>query len=47
MTVSEVVALELRRSGSQSPYLYVQIFCGVCYICASVFLLILWLRRKS
>ncbi|KIW66140.1 hypothetical protein PV04_08342 [Phialophora macrospora] len=34
-TFSEIVALYLRRPSHGRPYLYTQIFCGVCYICAS------------
>ena len=37
--VSEVIALELRRPDHTRVYLYPQIFCGVCYICASLCLL--------
>jgi hypothetical protein len=33
--VSEIVALYLRRPSHARPYLYTQIFCGGCYICAS------------
>lgn len=42
------IALYLRRPTHSRPYLYTQIFCGLCYICASLCLWavrVLWERR--
>lgn len=41
-TVSEAIALELRRPGHTRAYLYPQIFCGLCYVLASF---CLWITR--
>ena len=41
-TFSEVISLYLRRPGHDRPYLYTQIFSGLCYGIASVFL---WCTR--
>ena len=38
-TVSEGVALKLRRSGTNRNYLYTQIFAGLAYVIASGFML--------
>lgn len=48
IVASEAIALVLRRPGTSRPYLYPQIFAGLSYIVASVFLLELWrvLRRR-
>jgi len=45
---SESIALLLRRPEAKRPYLYPQIFAGLSYIVASLFMLELWrvLRRK-
>ncbi|KAK4993395.1 hypothetical protein LTR66_006009 [Elasticomyces elasticus] len=46
-TFAEVIALYLRRSGSSRPYLYPQIFAGLAYLVASLFLFALWrIKRK-
>jgi hypothetical protein len=37
--VSEVIALHLKRPDHGRPYLYIQIYCGICYIVASACLL--------
>ena len=51
---SEAIALELRRESSTRPYLYVQIYSGLCYLIAGLFLLELrrnkwglWVREKN
>lgn len=51
---SEAIALELRRGGSSRPYLYPQIYSGLCYLIAAAFLLELrrnkwglWAREKN
>jgi hypothetical protein len=48
---SEAIALVLRRPGVSRPYLYPQIFAGLSYMVASLFLLELWrvlrCRRES
>ena len=44
-TVSEGIALKLRRPGSNREYLYTQIFAGLAYVVASVF--VLQLRRTK
>jgi hypothetical protein len=38
-TVSEGIALKLRRSGTNRDYLYTQVFAGLAYIIASGFML--------
>lgn len=38
-TVSEGIALKLRRSGTNRNYLYTQIFAGLAYVIASGFML--------
>ena len=38
-TVSEGIALKLRRSGTNRDYLYTQIFAGLAYVIASGFML--------
>jgi len=45
-TFSEVIALKLRRPESGRGYLYVQIFAGVSYFAASLFMLELWRIRQ-
>lgn len=42
---SEAIGLKLRREGSGRPYLWPQIYCGLCYLIAAGFLL--ELRRKK
>jgi len=42
LSVSEVIALKLRRPGSGNEYLYPQIFAGLSCVLASVCLLELW-----
>lgn len=51
---SEAIALELRKPGNGRPYLYPQIYSGLCYLVAAVFLLELrrhkwglWEREKN
>lgn len=51
---SEVIALKLRRSGPDRPYLYTQVYSGLCYLMAALFLLELrrtkwglWCREKN
>lgn len=51
---SEAVGLELRREGSGRPYLWPQIYSGLCYLIAAGFLLELrrvkwgfWVREKN
>ena len=41
-TVAEVIALKLRRPGSDNEYLYPQIFAGLSCVIASACLLELW-----
>lgn len=38
-TVSEGIALKLKRSGTSRDYLYTQIFAGLAYVIASGFML--------
>ncbi|GAD95706.1 major Facilitator Superfamily protein [Paecilomyces variotii No. 5] len=45
-TFSEVIALKLRREGSKHEYLYPQVFAGLSYCVASMFLLVLWWRMR-
>ncbi|KAJ9379529.1 hypothetical protein DTO063F5_7121 [Paecilomyces variotii] len=45
-TFSEVIALKLRQQGSKHEYLYPQIFSGLSYCVASMFLLVLWWRMR-
>jgi hypothetical protein len=48
MTVSEVIALKLRREDNSRVYLYPQIFSGLCYTIASFLMLYLWhLQRQK
>lgn len=42
---SSAIALALRKEGSSRPYLYAQIYAGLCYLVATLFLL--ELRRKK
>ncbi|KAJ9663815.1 hypothetical protein H2198_000575 [Neophaeococcomyces mojaviensis] len=51
---SEAIALELRKPGAEKPYLYPQIYSGLCYLIAALFLLELrrnkwglWCREKN
>lgn len=51
---SEAVGLELRREGSGRPYLWPQVYSGLCYLVAACFLLELrrvkwglWAREKN
>jgi hypothetical protein len=48
-TVSEVIALKLRRSNASNEYLYVQLFAGLSGIIASLCLLELWqvIRKRK
>ena len=45
MSVSEAIALELRRVDANESYLYPQIFAGLSYLIASTFLFELHRRR--
>lgn len=45
-TFSEVVALKIRRSAADRPYLYPQIYCGLVYAVASACLAVLWTRQR-
>lgn len=48
LTFSEVIALKIRKGdGSTDQYLYAQIFAGSGYLCASLFLLLLWISRRE
>ena len=46
-TFSEVISLYLRRPSHDRPYLYTQIFSGLCYVIASVFLWFTRLKVKT
>ena len=45
-TFGEVIALKLRKEGEGKPYLYTQVFSGLAYIIASVFLGLLWKVKR-
>lgn len=46
-TFGEVIALKLRKpQGEGKPYLYTQVFSGIAYIVASVFLGLLWKVKR-
>ncbi|KAF2152606.1 MFS general substrate transporter [Myriangium duriaei CBS 260.36] len=44
---AEVIALYLRRPKSARPYLYVQLFSGITYLIAALFLLELWRMKRN